>query len=133
MAEELAGADELDLQASQQLPTVPRGGLRRHDAHGLMLGPVRGHAGGQRIGAPVVHLEALGGQPGGDPAHRRDHQVSPLAVPALRRQLGPTLHHQHPVGARAGGAQRAQGAIELVAQHPTVTTSRTPSSQVPGR
>ncbi len=118
VAEELVRADQLDVEALQQGPAVPGGGLHGPD----LLGPVLGHmvpeAGGQRRGPPVVDGEALVDQFGGEPAHGGDDEVGPLDVPALGRQLGVALHQQDPGRGRVGVGQRPQPAVQLVPEHP---------------
>ena len=55
-----------------------------------------GKAGTQRGRDPQIHLEPLGAQLKREASQRSKHQMSPLPMPSLRRELGATLDHEYP-------------------------------------
>ena len=66
----------------------------------------------------MIDLEPRSAQFVGETPHRCDHEMSALAVPPLRRELGGALDEQDTVGLRFGVVHRTDAAVELVAEHP---------------
>ena len=118
VAQELVGAHDREPQPLDRAPHRPAVGLGHDDPVGRERPPVLVEAGPQAVGATQVDLEPCGAQLAREATHRGDDEVRALAVPSDASEQRVALDEEHPMGRRVGVGERADLAVELVAQHP---------------
>ena len=95
------------------------------DVGGCTVATMGVQTSGERRRVPMVHLEALVPQLLHEATQRCQHEVEPLTVPALRRQLRGALHHEHPYLTGSPLPQGAHDTGQLVPEHPDRVHDRT--------